>query len=301
MDLETESGFTDSIEWFLDHLRVERGASSHTLEAYAGDLAAASAFFASLGRADWNGVDADSIDRFQVALSRDKTPATVRRRISAIRSLLKFLKRNGSPVAAELPSVSGLRLPKRLPKALTRDQMEAVLAAPDLSKPEGVRDRALMEVLYGAGLRVSEAVGLRFEELELDSAAMRVTGKRGKTRWIPLPSLTVPWIERYLEEARPALSKKPVAEVFLNDHGRPLSRQSAYHILARCSRRAGIERGVSPHTLRHTYAVHLLQGGADLRGVQELLGHASVSTTQVYTQLDLDEVSRKYRSAHPRR
>jgi integrase/recombinase XerD len=158
-----------------------------------------------------------------------------------------------------------------------------------------------MELVYGAGLRISEAVELRLEELDLDTAAFRVTGKRGKTRWLPLPRFTLPWVEKYLLEARPKLVRRPVAQVFVGTRGGRFSRQNAYMVLQRHARAAGIEKKLSPHVLRHTYAVHLLQGGADLRAVQELLGHASISTTQVYTQLDLEEVRRKYRQAHPRR
>lgn len=179
--------------------------------------------------------------------------------------------------------------------------MRSLLDAPDLTNPVGLRDRGLMELIYGAGLRVSEAVGLRIEDLSLDTAAVRVTGKRGKTRWVPLPALTLPWIERYLAEARPVLDRRSRPEVFLGAKGGALSRSMGYRILEAAAKRAGFGRPVGPHVLRHSYAVHLLRGGADLRAVQELLGHASVSTTQVYTQLDLDAVKQKYASAHPRR
>lgn len=158
-----------------------------------------------------------------------------------------------------------------------------------------------MELIYGAGLRISEAVELRTDALELDSAALRVTGKRGKTRWLPLPSGTIRWIERYLQEARPKLAKTPRAEVMISDRGLALRRTTAALNLAKHARAAGLESKISPHTLRHSYAVHLLQGGADLRAVQELLGHESVATTQVYTQLELAEVQRQYRKAHPRK
>ena len=228
-------------------------------------------------------------------------PSTTLRRTSSLRSLLKFLKRNGVGPEMELPSLGTVRKAKRLPKSLPVEELARLLNAPDVQNPRGLRDRALMELVYGAGLRISEAVGLRLEELDLDSAAFRVTGKRGKTRWLPLPRFTVPWIERYLAEGRTKLLKRPIAEVFVNSHGNRMSRQSAYALLQKYARKAGIERAVSPHTLRHTYAVHLLQGGADLRTVQELLGHTSISTTQVYTELDVGEVKRKYREAHPRR
>lgn len=219
--------------------------------------------------------------------------------MSALRSLLKFLKRRGVVIGTELPDTGGFKKPKLLPKALSLEQMMALLETPDLATPTGLRDRALMELIYGAGLRVSEAIELRLEALHLDTAAVTVTGKRGKTRWVPLPAETIAWIDRYTDTARPRLSKKPIALLLLSNRGLPLLRQTAYAILRRHATRAGLEH-VSPHTLRHSYAVHLLKGGADLRAVQELLGHESIATTQVYTQLDLDEVRRKYKAAHPR-
>jgi integrase/recombinase XerD len=297
--LEAKDGFRDDVEWFLDHLRAERGASAHTLTAYQNDLAQASSFFAGVGVADWRALSPDHLTRYQASLAGQK-PTTMMRRTSSLRSLLKFLKRNGRGPDVELPSARGVRRPKRLPKALTVEELASLLGAPDVSKPEGLRDRALMEIVYGAGLRVSEAVELRMEELDLDTAAFRVTGKRGKTRWLPLPRFTIPWIEAYLRDSRPKLLKKPMAEVFVGTRGGKLSRQNAYMGLQKHARTAGIKKKLSPHVLRHTYAVHLLQGGADLRAVQELLGHSSISTTQVYTQLDMEEVKRKYKKAHPR-
>jgi integrase/recombinase XerD len=158
-----------------------------------------------------------------------------------------------------------------------------------------------MELVYGAGLRISEAVELEFDSLDLEERAVRVTGKRGKTRRVPLPAETANWMRKYLQEGRPKLVKGASGRIFLSDTGRVLLRQTAYKLLERYARRADLPIGVSPHTLRHTYAVHLLKGGADLRAVQELLGHESIATTQVYTELDLEEVRQKYRAAHPRR
>lgn len=292
--------FEDAIEWFLDHLLGERGASEHTVQAYANDLRVAAAFFNSIGLKSWTDVDAEALSRFQSTLRPPMATSTAQRRLSSLRSLLKFLKRNGQVLATDLPSTGGFRRSRRLPKALTKDDLERLLAVPDIATPGGLRDRTLMELVYGAGLRISEAVGLRMEQLDLDTAAVTVTGKREKTRWTPLPAQTVQWLERYLESARPKLVRSPLATVFVSDRGKVLCRQTAYVKLDRYATLAGLE-GVSPHTLRHTYAVHLLKGGADLRAVQELLGHESIATTQVYTQLDLEEVTRKYRSAHPRR
>jgi len=288
------------IEWFLDHLRVERGASEHTTLAYHTDLEKAATFFNGLGVTAWRAIEAQHLLRYESALGPGIARTTAQRRISALRSFLKFLKKNSEGPAADLPSTGGFRKPKTLPKALPREQMESLLGIPDLSKPSGIRDRALMELIYGAGLRVSEAVELEMSNLELEARNVQVLGKRGKVRRVPLPSETCMWVDRYLREGRSELAKRASARVFLSDTGRNLLRQTAYDILEKYALRAGLPDGTSPHTLRHTYAVHLLKGGADLRAVQELLGHESIATTQVYTQLDMEEVRGKYRKAHPR-
>lgn len=290
----------DGIEEFLDHLRADRGASEHTVAAYRNDLGQAAVFFASLNVASWDVLDAPLIHRFQSTLRPPMAVSTAQRRLSALRSLLKFLRRRFGGTG-ELPSTGGFRKPKTLPKALALADLERLLNTPDLSTPTGVRDRAMMELIYGAGLRVSEAVGLEISAYDAQEGAVRVTGKRGKTRWVPLPAGTCEWLDRYLAGARSALVRKPTSLILVSDRGLPWCRQTVYNRLERIARAAGIEAHVSPHILRHTYAVHLLKGGADLRAVQELLGHESIATTQVYTQLDLAEVQRAYRKAHPRR
>lgn len=300
--METEKAvIDDSVEWFLDHLKVERGASAHTVSAYAGDLALAGAFFTGIGVADWSGLNAEHVGRYLATLGPPLATSTAQRRMSALRSFLKFLKKNGAGFAGDLPPTGGFRKPKRLPKALAKEQLEALLAVPDVAKPSGLRDRAILELIYGAGLRVSEAVELELRSVDIQSAAIRVTGKREKTRWVPLPGQTVGWLARYLGEARSHLVRQPSGLVFLSDRGKPLLRQTVYLKLVAFSKAAGLPKTVGPHTLRHTYAVHLLKGGADLRALQELLGHESIATTQVYTQLDVAEVQRKYRIAHPRK
>jgi len=257
-------------------------------------------FFLKHGVADWRELTPQLISRYGTSLGRPLAVSTAQRRLSSLRSMLKFLKREGEGPEGDLPSTGGFKKPKQLPKALAYLQLEALLGAPDVTTPQGLRDRVLMEMIYGAGLRVTEAVSLRIDEVDLNEGAARVTGKRGKTRWVPLPAETLSWLRRYLAEARPLLVKKPLASIMVSDKGRPLLRQTAYKKLEHFAQLAGIEQSVSPHTLRHTYAVHLLKGGADLRAVQELLGHESIATTQVYTQLDMAEVQKKYRSAHPR-
>lgn len=289
------------VEDFLDSLKFDRGASEHTLTAYRGDLLQAIVHFSSVGIESWQGIESVHLTQFQTSIGSHAQIATLRRKMASLRSLLKFLKKSGRGPSGELPSTSIGRTPKRLPKALSLLELTNLLSAADVSSTVGHRDRALMELIYGAGIRVSEACGLTLSCLDLDSGAIRVTGKRQKTRWIPLPQATVPWIESYLTQARPLLLKLGSDHVMLNQHGKPLTRSMVYRILETHTRRAGLGKTVGPHVLRHTYAVHLVKGGADLRAVQELLGHASISTTQVYTQLDMHEVVRKYSLAHPRK
>lgn len=293
------AGLEEPIEWFLDHLRNQRGASEHTIHAYRNDLSSTARFIAAHGLDRWEGLETSTVTRFQTSLGR-LAPATAQRRMSALRSLLKFLKKNRQGPSMDLPDTGGFRKAKHLPKSLTTEQLEALVSAPDLATPGGLRDRAILELLYGAGLRISEAVELKVSELDLENEALRVTGKRGKTRWVPIPNQTSLWLQKYLDQGRPALLKRPMAEVFVSDRGLKLRRTTVGLKLDAYARRAGLPDGISPHTLRHTYAVHLLKGGADLRAVQELLGHESIATTQVYTQLDLEEVKRKYKAAHPR-
>jgi integrase/recombinase XerD len=301
MGVEAERlALTEEIDWFLDHLRVERGASPHTVAAYRNDLLRAAEFFERQGVDGWTKLEAPHLSRYEAALGPPLARSTAQRRMSSLRSLLKFLKRNGEGPAADLPSTGGFKKAARLPKALPIEDLRKLLEAPDLATPKGLRDRALMELIYGAGLRVSEAVELSRDALDLDEGSVRVTGKRGKTRRVPLPAGTCAWVRRYLEHARPLLAKRPSSLVLLSDRGAALRRQVAHAALARYSRLAGLPEEIGPHVLRHTYAVHLLKGGADLRVVQELLGHESVATTQVYTGLDMEEVRRKYRAAHPR-
>lgn len=304
MGLETQivdlGRFEEPMEWFLDSLRVERAASPHTVLAYSNDLRRAATAFARMGVQGWDGLTSETLLRYESSLGPPIARTTAQRRVSALRSLLKFLKRNDAGPSSDLPSTGGFKKARVLPKALPPAQLEALLDAADLTKPSGLRDRTILELIYGAGLRVSEAVCLDQGSLDLEGAAIRVVGKREKTRWVPLPAQTVEWMRRYVEQGRPKLVKSPTSRLFISDRGKSLRREQVYVALNRMARKAGIDQKIGPHTLRHTYAVHLLKGGADLRAVQELLGHESIATTQVYTQLDLDEVRRRYRSAHPR-
>ncbi|CAN5414688.1 site-specific tyrosine recombinase XerD [soil metagenome] len=299
--METQGTLSDAVEWYLDHLRIERGASPHTLDAYARDLHRALDFFAERGIGTVKELTSADILDYESTLGHPLSQATARRKISALRSFLKFVKRQGNLTEIDLPEGAGFRKPKLIPKALNDEKREDLLATFETDTPSGLRDRALFELIYGAGLRISEALGLDTASIDLQAGSVRVTGKRGKTRVVPLPQTTTEWIKRYLAEARPKLLKKPIAPLIVSDRGLPLCRQTAYDRLQRAAQLAGIPGKIGPHTLRHTYAVDLLKGGADLRAVQELLGHESIETTQVYTGLDMESVRARYEGAHPRR
>lgn len=289
----------NDVEDFLDEMLHDRGASPHTLAAYRTDLVAAIGFLDAQGVGRWDDLTASVLVAYQAALG-DLAVATRQRRLSAVRSLVKFLKRQGRLGSFSFPDLPSARKPKVAPRALSLEDLARIMAVPDLATPAGVRDRTLMELIYGAGLRVSEAVGLRMADLSRENLAIHVVGKRGKHRWVPVPGVTFDWIEHYERGARPALAVRPSELLILSNRGLPLRRSTAYLMLQAASRAAGLPN-VHPHQLRHTYAVHLLKGGADLRALQELLGHASIATTQVYTQLDTAEVAARYRRAHPRK
>lgn len=280
---------------------MQRGASQHTIDAYRRDLERACRFLSEIGIGSWRAVDQRAVDDYRATLGPPMAPASAQRRMSALRSLLKFLKRSGRGPAIDLPDTGGFRRSKALPKSLSYENLEKLMSAPDVSTPQGLRDRAVMELIYGAGLRISEVAAMRLAELDLQNRAVRVIGKREKVRWVPLPPKTAEWLARYLTIARPALERRADDRVFLSDRGLPLRRTTVGLKLAKYARIADLPQGISPHKLRHTYAVHLLRGGADLRAVQELLGHESIATTQVYTQLDTEEVRRRYTAAHPRK
>ncbi|MBS1716342.1 MAG: tyrosine recombinase XerC [Armatimonadetes bacterium] len=299
--MEAQAGLIPWVEEFLQYQRSERAVSAHTLTAYRNDLKEVMAFLQKQNIGRWQDLTPETLGRYSSTLGPPLAVSTAQRRLSALRSFLKFLVRENKIDQIRLPSTGGFKKPKLLPKALSIEQLEKVLEAPNPHEPEGLRDRALLELIYGAGLRVSEACELNIAELIFDEDCVRVRGKRGKVRTVPLPEQTIEWLKLYLKEARPRLIKSPTQVVFLNLKGKPLTRQWVYARLEALCKKAGLPDGIGPHVLRHTYAVHLLKGGADLRSVQELLGHESISTTQIYTKLDVDEVRRRYLAAHPRK
>ncbi len=297
----------DAVDEFLTYLRVERGVAPATIRAYRSDLADFAAA-RDVGRR-WAGSAGPAVSYLAARSRRGRprdpglAPTSLRRRAAAIRAFYRFAFGEGliaTDVAARLDLP---RQPRLLPDTLTIAETERLIeAAGDEGRP---RDRALLELLYAAGLRVSEALGLDREDLSLESAFVRVIGKGDRERLVPIGDVAIDWLRRWIDGPRAELLTPEAAgqrggPLFLGDRGRRLARQQAWAIVRAAAARAGLAGRVSPHTLRHSFATHLLEGGADLRVVQELLGHASISTTQLYTHLTGERIREVYARAHPR-
>jgi len=294
---------------YLDHLAVERGLSAHTLAAYRRDLRRYVGFLEHRGITDPSQVDESSIRSFVASVSAsthgdDERPyraTSVARMLSSVRSFHRFLLRDGITARDPATGVAQPKLPRQLPHPLTIDETRRLLEAPDPATPAGLRDRAILELLYGAGLRISELTALDVDDLDLEEGAVRVLGKGGKEREVPIGRFAREAVDAYLTRGRPVLaSSTSRGALFLNARGGRLARQSGNRLLATHVRTAGIESRVTPHSLRHSFATHLLEGGADVRVVQELLGHASVATTQIYTLVTEEHLREVYYTAHPR-
>ncbi len=294
-----------AIDDFLTYLRVERGLSPATIRAYRGDLDDFAAARGSAG--EWDRTP-DAAIRYLAARTRrgrrndpGLAPTSLRRRAASIRGFYRFAFGEGLIGVDVAQHIDLPRQPRLLPETLTVDEVVRLLeAAPDL------RARALLELLYAAGLRISEALGLDVEELSLDGGFVRVIGKGDHERLVPVGDVALDWLNRWLAEGRPSLleighvSPERGGPLFIGDRGRRLACQQAFGVVKAAARSAGLNDRVSPHTLRHSFATHLLEGGADLRIVQELLGHASISTTQLYTHLTGERIREVYARAHPR-
>ncbi|WP_109602777.1 site-specific tyrosine recombinase XerD [Actinoplanes xinjiangensis] len=297
-----------AIKSYLDHLTVERGLSRNTLASYRRDLDRYAEGLAAEGIGDLAGVRPAHVAGHLARLREEGlASASAARAISAVRGLHRFAVRERLAATDPAAEVRPPAPPRRLPKALDVDQIGRLLAVPDADSPLGLRDRALLEFLYGTGARISEAVGADIDDLDLETdPAVILRGKGGRTRVVPVGGYARAAVQAYLVRARPSLAEsgRGTPAVFLNARGGRLSRQSAWTVLHRCALAVGLPvdgpYAVSPHTLRHSYATHLLDGGADVRVVQELLGHASVTTTQVYTLVTVERLREVYATAHPR-
>jgi integrase/recombinase XerD len=297
------------VQTYLDHLSVERGLAANTLKSYRRDLRRYLAFLDERGVDELGVVGEQDVAAFLMRLREgdsDHQPlasGSAARTLVAVRGFHKFAVREGVAAADPAVEVKPPAPAKRLPKALPLSDVEKILeAAGSAGTALAKRDRALLEVLYGTGARISEAVGLDVDDLDLDEGAALLSGKGGKERVVPVGSYAVRAVGDYLTAARPGLvsAGRGTPALFLNARGGRLSRQSAWTVLRRATERAGVTTDVSPHTLRHSFATHLLDGGADVRVVQELLGHASVTTTQIYTLVTVERLREVYATSHPR-
>lgn len=289
------------LDLFLEHLIVERGLRQNSLEAYRRDLERYLEHHAAHAQTV-TALDRTAIPRYLLALREaGLAPRSVARHLSTIRQFHRFLVREGRAADDPTAHVESPKPWRRLPGVLSAEEVERLLAVPQPTTPAGLRDRAILEVMYASGLRVSEAVGLRLADLDPGVGILRVIGKGDKERLVPVGDMALDSLREYLGRGRPALaSQAPVEQIFLGRRGRGLTRQTIWHLIVRSARAAGITKPVTPHTLRHSFATHLLERGADLRSVQLMLGHADIGTTQIYTHLSRGHLKAVYAKYHPR-
>jgi integrase/recombinase XerD len=296
----TDNQFNSQIDNFLQFIAAERGFSPNTAGAYRNDLSQFAGFLEDSGRSDWD-LDREILQQYHMFLLKRKyADTTVARKIAAVRSFLHFLQAENvihSDLAEHLTSP---RIGKYLPHSIAEDDVEFLLAMPSIDNPAGLRDRAMLRMLWATGMRVSELIMLDLEHVDLTTDTVRCTGKGSKERHIPFGLRARGAVTQYLDAGRPSLLRRPHEQaLFLNHHGERLTRQGFWLILKSYARRAGIDE-ISPHTLRHSFATHLLNNEAELRVVQELLGHSNISTTQIYTHVSRERLRQVYDQAHPR-
>jgi len=294
------TAFDGALDHYIQHLRVERGLSKHTVEGYAHDLAR---FGAWLGdeRESLEAVDETRMAEYLVTLSQEGLSArTQARALSAIRGFFRFLVQEGHQRRDPTELLEGPRLLRKLPDILNRDEVLQLLNAPAGQKPNRVRDRAMLHTMYAAGLRVSELVGLDLNDLNLEEGFLSASGKGNKRRIVPIGAHARAAMIEYLAEVRPKWARPSSRACFVTARGTAMTRQGFWRLVKRYAIRAGITKPISPHKLRHSFATHLLTGGADLRSVQTMLGHADISTTQIYTHVTNDHLRTMHERYHPR-
>jgi integrase/recombinase XerD len=291
----------DPVREFFAALQTERGASPHTLAAYRRDLAGFTAFLGRRRRSLTAARVGDLSDFLEDLRRRGLGARSAARHFSAVRGFYRFLLASGEIRRDPTEHLESPRPPRRLPRTLSIEDVGLLVESPDLSVPEGLRDRAMLELLYASGLRASECLTLRLEDLNVTAGYVTATGKGSRQRLVPVGAQALRWVERYVSTSRHGFVRRnDPGTLFLNRYGRPLSRQSLWSVIKRAAKRAGLRSVVSPHTLRHSFASHLLERGADLRSVQAMLGHADIATTQIYTHLPSSAVRAMYRKFHPR-
>lgn len=290
------------LDLFLDYLSLERGLSGNTLMAYRSDITAFLDFLQAKGIASINAVGRDDILGFLMkGKRRGLKTSTLSRELVAIKVFFRYLEQEGLTARDIAACMEGPKLWKILPVTLTPKEVDRLLEAPDIDARLGLRDKAIMETLYATGLRVSELAGLRIDNIHTEEGYLRCTGKGRKERVVPISSEALEWIDRYMRELRPALARDDGNRIlFLSNRGRALDRRTIWAMIRKYALKAGIGKAIGPHTLRHSFASHLLSNGAPLRVIQEMLGHADISTTQVYTHVDQSQLLSIHQQFHPR-
>lgn len=288
---------------YLAHIKLEKNLSQNTVSSYRNDINTFLSFFKDFNIDDPSQICSDDIGRFfktikDIGLSGSSSA----RYFSSLKGFFLYLLKNKYIVKNPIEKITAPRISKKLPGVLDVNEVDKILSAPNINEKLGLRDKAMLELFYACGTRVSELINLKVNDLFFDDEIIRVFGKGSKERLIPIGSSAVKWVKEYLKKSRPLLMKKSRSEnnLFLNSRGSKLSRMGVWKIIDRYVKEAGIEKDVHPHTFRHSFATHLLEGGADLRAVQEMLGHADISTTQIYTHIDRDYIKQVHKQFHPR-
>jgi len=293
----------DLIGDFINYLSVERGLAANTLESYGRDLRQYAEFLrGSLRLVSLRDASRANIISYLLQMEKQgKSPATIARRLAALKSFYQFLVRESIVERDPTANLESPKLDRRLPKVLSVSEVETLLEQPRLNATGGIRDKAMLELLYATGIRVSELVSLKVSDVNLEMRYVRCLGKGGKERLVPIGTIACRAVADYLTRSRPKLVKDHnERSLFVNHHGKKMTRQGFWKIVKKYAAQAGIRKSITPHTLRHSFATHLLENGADVRSVQEMLGHADISTTQIYTHVNRRRLREEYKSSHPR-
>ncbi|HJF53910.1 MAG TPA: site-specific tyrosine recombinase XerD [Limosilactobacillus coleohominis] len=291
------------VQDFSQFLLVERGLSNNTIQSYQNDLKKAAEYFTSQNLSSWGDIDRYAVLNLLAHLTNlGQSRTTIGRQVSSLRQFYQYLLRQHRVMNDPMALVTIPKGQRHLPTVLTQDEVRRMLAVPDTSKKMGIRDRAILEVMYATGMRVSELTNLRLNDLHLDVHLVQPRGKGNKERIIPIGEVAESWLNRYLHSVRaPQLANKPASDfVFLNARAKQLTRQAIWQLIKKTAQAAKIDKDVTPHTMRHSFATHLLENGADLRVVQELLGHSDITTTQIYTHVSQKRLLTVYKNTHPR-
>lgn len=288
---------------YLAHIKLEKNLSKNTISSYKNDITAFISYLKNKGKADPSIISSNDIGGFFKTLNElGLSGSSSARYFSSLKGFFLYLLKNKYILKNPIEKITAPKIAKRLPGVLDVNEIDKILSLPDVNDKLGLRDKAMLELFYACGTRVSELIDLKVNDLFFDDEIIRVFGKGSKERLIPIGSSAINWVGEYLKKSRPLLMKKSKSEnnLFLNSRGSKLSRMGVWKIIDRYVKEAGIEKDVHPHTFRHSFATHLLEGGADLRAVQEMLGHADISTTQIYTHVDRDYIKQVHKQYHPR-